>query len=208
MFYADLYRVPKSDRPARLERLYRFSNLGEFEHRLAGKLSGGMKQKLSLCCALIHHPKVLLLDEPTFGVDPISRRDLWQILHEMVADGVTVIVTTSYLDEAERCERVALLHEGRLLALDTPAALRDRLAGHMVSVRAEPLYAARKLLEGHPAVATATMFGESLHVALREKADTALVEQVLTAEQIKVTAVRAAPASLEDVFISLVTADG
>lgn len=124
MFYADLYRVPRAERAKRLERLYAFSRLGEFEQRLAGKLSGGMKQKLSLCCALIHHPRVLLLDEPTFGVDPISRRDLWLILHEMVAEGVTIIVTTSYLDEAERCDRVALLHEGRLLALAAPEELQ------------------------------------------------------------------------------------
>jgi ABC-2 type transport system ATP-binding protein len=105
-FYADLYRVPKADRPARLERLYHFSRLGEFKDRLAGKLSGGMKQKLSLSCCLIHHPGTLLLDEPTFGVDPISRRELWLILHEMVAEGITVVVSTSYLDEAERCDRV------------------------------------------------------------------------------------------------------
>ena len=122
-FYADLYRVPKHDRRARLDRLYQFSGLGEFESRLAGALSGGMKQKLALSCSLIHHPRILLLDEPTFGVDPISRRDLWLILHEMVAEGVTVIASTSYLDEAERCDRVLMLHEGRVLALDTPTAL-------------------------------------------------------------------------------------
>ena len=124
MFYADLYGVPHADRKPRLERLYAFSNLGPFEHRLAGKLSGGMKQKLSLSCALIHQPRVLLLDEPTFGVDPISRRDLWLILHEMVEQGVTIVVTTSYLDEAERCDRVALLNRGEVLALDTPMALQ------------------------------------------------------------------------------------
>jgi ABC-2 type transport system ATP-binding protein len=123
-FYADLYRVPRSERDVRLQRLYAFSNLGDFKHRLAGKLSGGMKQKLSLCCALVHHPRILLLDEPTFGVDPISRRDLWLILHEMVAEGMTVVVTTSYLDEAERCDRVALLHAGRIIALDEPEALQ------------------------------------------------------------------------------------
>jgi ABC-2 type transport system ATP-binding protein len=128
-FYADLYRVSKGERPARLERLYRFSRLGEFSDRLAGKLSGGMKQKLSLSCCLIHHPKILLLDEPTFGVDPISRRDLWLIVHEMVAEGVTVVASTSYLDEAERCDRVLLLDEGRALALDDPAVLQASLAG-------------------------------------------------------------------------------
>jgi ABC-2 type transport system ATP-binding protein len=122
-FYADLYLVPKRARQQALDRLFHFSNLGAFRNRLAGNLSGGMKQKLGLSCALIHEPKILLLDEPTFGVDPISRRDLWIIIHEMVSHGVTVVVTTSYLDEAERFDRVAFIDRGRLTALDTPAAL-------------------------------------------------------------------------------------
>lgn len=108
-FYADLYEVPAADRPARLARLYQFSNLGPFEHRLAGQLSGGMKQKLSLCCALIHHPEILLLDEPTFGVDPISRKELWSIIRDNVAEGMTVLVTTSTPEEADRCDQVHYL---------------------------------------------------------------------------------------------------
>jgi ABC-2 type transport system ATP-binding protein len=123
-FYADLYQVPPAEREARIERLFRFSNLGPFKDRLAGQLSGGMKQKLGLSCALIHQPKVLLLDEPTFGVDPISRRDLWLIVHDRVAQGVTAIVSTAYMDEAERFDRVALLQQGRVLTVDTPEALR------------------------------------------------------------------------------------
>jgi len=122
-FYADLYRVPRAARPARLERLFAFSRLEPFRNRLAGALSGGMKQKLALSCCLIHRPSLLLLDEPTFGVDPISRRDLWLIVHEMVGEGVTAVVSTSYLDEAERCDRVLLLNEGKALELDTPEAL-------------------------------------------------------------------------------------
>ncbi|MEE8551649.1 MAG: ABC transporter ATP-binding protein, partial [Gemmatimonadota bacterium] len=147
-FYADLYEVPKADRPARLDRLYRFSGLGPFEDRLAGNLSGGMKQKLGLSCALIHEPRLLLLDEPTFGVDPISRRDLWLIVHEMVAHGVTVIVSTAYMDEAERFDRLALLQQGRVLAVDTPEALRDSLSGRLLVVRAEPIREARDRLLG------------------------------------------------------------
>jgi ABC-2 type transport system ATP-binding protein len=123
-FYADLYLVPKADRPARLEQLWDFSGLGPFQGRLAGALSGGMKQKLGLCCALIHRPPLLLLDEPTFGVDPISRRDLWLIVHDMVHAGTTVIASTAYLDEAERCDRVMLLHQGQELGRDTPAAVQ------------------------------------------------------------------------------------
>ncbi len=124
-FYADLYLVPQRSRAQTLDRLFQFSNLGAFRERLAGNLSGGMKQKLGLSCALIHEPKILLLDEPTFGVDPISRRDLWIIVHEMVSHGVTVVVTTSYLDEAERFDRVAFLDRGRFFALDTPVALLE-----------------------------------------------------------------------------------
>ena len=127
-FYADLYRVPRAERPARLETLWGFSGLGPFQGRLAGALSGGMKQKLSLCCALIHRPPLLLLDEPTFGVDPISRRDLWLIIHDMVASGTTVLASTAYLDEAERCDRVLLLHQGEALGLDVPAVLQGGAA--------------------------------------------------------------------------------
>ena len=196
--------MPRTERPARLDRLYRFSNLGAFEHRLAGKLSGGMKQKLSLSCALIHHPKVLLLDEPTFGVDPISRRELWLILEEMAAQGVTVILTTSYLDEAERCDRVAMLHNGKLIALDAPSALQQRLSGFMVSVRAQPLFAAREALRTSGDVAAASMFGETIHVVLRERGHESAVAAALAGTDVTVESIEAVEPSLEDVFISLV----
>ncbi|NJD10333.1 MAG: ABC transporter ATP-binding protein [Gemmatimonadetes bacterium] len=198
-FYADLYRVPRRDRPARLERLYAFSNLGEFEHRLAGKLSGGMKQKLALCCSLIHHPRLLLLDEPTFGVDPISRRDLWLILHELVAEGVTVVVSTSYLDEAERCDRVALLHQGRMLALDAPTVLQESMSGRLFAVTTAAPRAARDRLRAHPAVQRAVLFGDLLHVVVQPDTPAASIAAVPG-----VQAVRPLDASLEDVFIHLV----
>jgi len=167
-FYADLYRVPRAERPRRLERLYAFSSLGPFQGRLAGNLSGGMKQKLSLSCALIHHPRVLLLDEPTFGVDPISRRDLWLILHEMVAEGVTVLVSTSYLDEAERCDRVVLLHQGRTLALDTPDRLLELLPGEVVAIRGPRPQEIRDLIRKLPGVLSADLFGNKVHVVLAD----------------------------------------
>lgn len=204
-FYADLYRVPKVERPPRLERLFAFSNLGPFQDRLAGNLSGGMKQKLSLCCALIHHPDVLLLDEPTFGVDPISRRDLWLILHEMVEEGVTVLVSTSYLDEAERCDRVALLHEGRVLALDVPESLLKLLPGEVVSVKGAAPREARDLIRKLPGVAGTALFGNSVHAVLegtgmsRETVDKALVERGLTGYSVDTV-----EPSLEDVFLHLV----
>jgi ABC-type multidrug transport system ATPase subunit len=203
-FYADLYRVPRAERPERLQRLYHFSNLGPFERRLAGKLSGGMKQKLSLCCALVHQPEVLLLDEPTFGVDPISRRDLWLILHEMVAGGVTIIVSTSYMDEAERCDRVALLDHGRVLALDAPTRLQQTLDGVMLALRARPPRRARDLLRATADVARATLYGDSLHVLLRPGADADVVRRALAGGDVAIDELRPIEPSLEDVFIHLV----
>jgi ABC-2 type transport system ATP-binding protein len=204
LFYADLYQVPESERAARLQRLYAFSRLGEFEKRLAGKLSGGMKQKLSLCCALIHHPRVLLLDEPTFGVDPISRRDLWLILHEMVAEGVTVIVTTSYLDEAERCDRVAMLHEGRLLALDTPAKLQQSLGGSMFALQADSGRAAQAAARSLENVRSATLFGETLHVLTQLEQDPEQLRAQLIERGVAISGLTSIEPSLEDVFIGLV----
>ena len=201
-FYADLYGVARSERRQRLERLFRFSNLGDFRDRLAGALSGGMRQKLALSCALIHLPKILLLDEPTFGVDPISRRDLWLIVHEMVGEGVTAVVSTAYMDEAERFDRLALLHQGQLLALDTPAALQRAFSGEVLVVQAQPLRAARDILAGHRRVHRVSLFGDKLHVAVESAArDQPAITQALRAAGIRVQAVQAAGASMEDVFI-------
>lgn len=119
-FYADIYGVARRGRADQIDRLLAFSNLVPFKQRLAGNLSGGMKQKLGLACALIHTPQVLFLDEPTNGVDPVSRRDFWRILYQLIRDGVTIFLSTAYLDEAERCSRLALIHRGRLLAMGTP----------------------------------------------------------------------------------------
>ena len=204
-FYADLYQVPKAERPKRLERLYHFSSLGPFEHRLAGQLSGGMKQKLSLSCALVHHPEILLLDEPTFGVDPISRRDLWLILHEMVAEGVTVFVTTAYMDEAERCDQVALMNHGRIVALDTPQALQGGYAGEMVAVRVSDHRGAARALGNVAGIRRAAVFGDTIHVtvASRER-DWPRAERALADSGIQVLETAVVQPSLEDVFIDRV----
>ncbi|HEY7698370.1 MAG TPA: ABC transporter ATP-binding protein, partial [Vicinamibacteria bacterium] len=156
-FYADLFEVAKAEREPRLERLYQFSSLKPFRERLAGKLSGGMKQKLGLSCALIHEPRLLLLDEPTFGVDPISRRDLWLMVHEMVARGVAAVVSTAYLDEAERFDRLLLLHRGRILDSGTPEELLGRIEGEILDLQATPLREARAILSRHPAVLRASI---------------------------------------------------
>jgi len=205
-FYADLYEVPRDERPGRLERLFRFSNLAPFRDRLAGQLSGGMKQKLGLSCALIHQPRILLLDEPTLGVDPISRRDLWLIVHEMVAEGVTVVVSTSYLDEAERFDRVAFLHEGRIVALDTPAALRGAAGGVIFAVAAADLRGARDRLRRIAEVRRATVFGDRLHVVAGSADDGDRIARALTDEGMDGVEVRRIEPTLEDVFIDHVTA--
>jgi ABC-2 type transport system ATP-binding protein len=201
-FYADLYRVPKPERPSRYERLFHFSSLGPFQGRLAGQLSGGMKQKLALCCALVHHPEILLLDEPTFGVDPISRRDLWLILHEMVAGGTTVLVTTAYMDEAERCDQVGLLDRGRIIALDVPEALQRSLMGEMLAVRTSDERHAAALLRDVPGVRRAALFGETIHVLLDSAAhDWPPAAAALAAAGIAVEDMHPVAPSLEDVFI-------
>lgn len=201
-FYADLYRVPAKERPARLERLYEFSGLGPFRDRLVGNLSGGMKQKASLSAALIHHPEVLLLDEPTFGVDPISRRDLWVILHEMAGDGMTIVLTTSYLDEAERCDRVAVLDHGRLLAYGTPASLQ---AEYGTPIVAAPMGRDRALparLAGLPGVSRVVAFGDEVHVSTT--GDIEDVRRVVAAAGLDAARVHVIEPSLEDVFLAKV----
>ena len=208
-FYADLYRVPRAERPARLERLYQFSALGPFQARLAAQLSGGMKQKLALSCCLIHEPAILLLDEPTFGVDPISRRDLWLIVHQMVAHGTTVLVSTAYMDEAERFDRLAMLHRGRLVALDTAEALQRGLDIELLAVPVDRVHEARATARALPGVRSASVFGDRLHVAVADAAqDGPRVVAGLRAAGFTVGAARSVAPSLEDVFIERIARAG
>jgi drug efflux transport system ATP-binding protein len=204
-FYADLYRVERMERDARLRRLFEFSNLEPFKNRLAGQLSGGMKQKLGLSCALVHRPKVLLLDEPTFGVDPVSRRELWIIVHEMVAEGVTALVSTAYMDEAERFDRLALIHRGTLLALDTPDGLRKSVSGELREIRVAKPRAAKDVAARVPGVRHASVFGDRIHVTL-ERADVAsALDDALTRAGLPPTSTRPIEASLEDAFVNRIT---
>src|SRR3990172_13186626 len=144
LFYADLYEVPKKERPPKIERLLGFSNLTPFQDRLAGKLSGGMKQKLGLACSLIHTPEVLFLDEPTNGVDPVSRRDFWKILYDLLKEVVTIFISTAYLDEAERCTRIGLMHNGAIMIEDDPKGIRNSLHLPMIEVWADNARSARE----------------------------------------------------------------
>ncbi len=207
-FYADLFRVSKSERRQRLDRLFQFSNLSPFQNRLAGQLSGGMKQKLGLSCALIHQPDVLLLDEPTFGVDPVSRRDLWLIVHEMVSEGVTVVVSTAYMDEAERFDRVLMIHGGRVLDLDTPDELQTRFSGSLYAVRVDRLRQAQEVARQHSRLTGSTVFGDVLHVTVDETVDEEEIRNVFADAGFDVTSVEQIEPSMEDVFINRVKQAG
>ena len=203
-FYADLYEVPKEQRPARLERLMGFSNLTPFKNRLAGKLSGGMKQKLGLACSLIHTPDVLFLDEPTNGVDPVSRRDFWRILYDLLKEGVTILISTAYLDEAERCTRIGLMHKGRILIEDEPKNIRRSFGLPMIEIWS---YNARSAVESArkiPGVHNVSLYGDRMHVAIERKMSTSELIEKFRQAGIDVKDFRDILPSLEDVFIAMV----
>jgi ABC-2 type transport system ATP-binding protein len=204
-FYADIYAVSGKKRALRTERLLGFSNLTPFKERLAGNLSGGMKQKLGLACALIHTPEVLFLDEPTCGVDPVSRRDFWKILYDLLREEITVFVSTAYLDEAERCTRVALIHEGRILLVDTPSAIKGSLSMPMWEVSMPRARYAGDMARSFEGVRSVSVYGDRLHVALEKGY---LIEPVVAALEKAGMAPygsREITPSLEDVFIAKVT---
>ena len=203
-FYADIYSVPEGERAARIGRLLEFSQLGPFRQRLAGNLSGGMKQKLGLVCALIHTPRVLFLDEPTNGVDPVSRRDFWRILRQLQQEQVTIFVSTAYLDEAERCGRLALIHQGRILALGTPAEIKRLFQGVLLEVCVSPARDAARLLRERLPDVEVTVFGDRLHVRLPVAGSgEAQVRDLLTRAGFSLASVREVRPGLEDVFVSM-----
>ena len=203
-FYADIFGVTGGERRERSDRLLAFSGLADFTQRQAGRLSGGMKQKLGLCCALIHKPRLLLLDEPTNGVDPVSRRDFWRILRELHTDGVTIVVATSYLDEAGRCDRVGLIHKGRMLACDTPAALRSHVNGSMLEISGITARRALELLRRGLPEASVSLFGDRLHLlAVDPQSDSDRVKDLLVGAGMGQPQIRVIEPSLEDVFVTM-----
>jgi ABC-2 type transport system ATP-binding protein len=206
LFYADIYGVPKKGRSEKIERLLAFSNLTPFKRRQAGNLSGGMKQKLGLACALVHTPQLLFLDEPTNGVDPVSRRDFWRILYQLLKEGVTIFVTTAYLDEADRCHRVGLIHKGRLLACDTPDSLRGLMRGTILELRTSDLRRTARLLREAIPGATVGLFGDRLHLVTDDpEKDQEVATNVLQREGINLFGIKPIEPSLEDVFVSVLS---
>lgn len=202
-FHADLYGVSGRTRTTRIDELFDFSGLGPFRRRLAGNLSGGMKQKLGLSCALVHAPGVLLLDEPTSGVDPVSRRDFWRILNRLQAEGVTIFMSTAYLDEAERCRRVGLLHRGKLLAAGSPEEVRSLFRGTLLEIRCVDTRRAAAILRRSFPGAAVGLFGDRVHLGLRDSASPASVEAALSGSGVSFDSVLPIPPSLEDVFVSV-----
>ena len=201
-FFAEIHGLRNYS--VRRNRLLEMTQLTPFRARLADNLSGGMKQKLALACTLVHEPSLVLLDEPTTGVDPISRREFWKLLSEFRAEGVTILMATPYLDEAERCSRVALLHEGRLLAEDTPDALRAGFTGSLFEVIVADHRQARDRIAGLPLVSSVEMFGERAHVRLSETGHDSAddLREQLDEAGLAVESVRPVATSLEDVFIA------
>jgi ABC-2 type transport system ATP-binding protein len=201
-FFAEIHGV--TDYQARRNQLLEMTQLTSFRKRLAARLSGGMKQKLALACTLVHQPDLIVLDEPTTGVDPVSRREFWKLLSEFLSEGITILMSTPYLDEAERCSRVALLHEGRLLAIDEPERLRDLMPGRMLEMMTGSTPGLLDMVRRMPGVDDAQIFGERVHVRLHDTADEA-VERFVAALQgtpLAQASVRPVPPSLEDVFIA------
>jgi ABC-2 type transport system ATP-binding protein len=205
-FYADLFGVKKAGREARAAQLLAAAGMSEFRARLAGNLSGGMKQKLGLVCALIHHPKVILLDEPTTGVDPVSRRDFWRILYELMSEGVAILTSTAYLDEAERCHRVALLHQGKLLFCDTPNNLKAKLGKDVLSIASSDTRGLRSALESANGISSLVITGEGVHAVVDDaRRRIPEYEAKLKSARVPYDAIQPVAPTIEDLFVDAVS---
>ncbi len=204
-FFAEIYSTPRAEREARIARLLRFAQLEQFADRPAAKLSGGMKKKLGLACALIHNPRLLLLDEPTNGVDPVSRREFWDILSELHLQGVTILITTPYMDEAERCNQVGLMFRGEIIEQGEPEALRQLAPGEMLALYTPELARTEAILPELPGYITHQVYGDRLHIFVADAAATKpRLAAFLQARGIPVQALYVDEPRLEEAFIHLI----
>jgi ABC-2 type transport system ATP-binding protein len=204
-FFADVFGIPRKIRAERIDRLLEFARLKEFRQRRAGQLSGGMQKKLGLACTLIHEPDILYLDEPTTGVDPVSRREFWDILAALHVRGVTIVVSTPYMDEAERCSRVGLMYEGRLIECATPAEIRQRVPGQVIQFRPADRIRARALLRTMPGIREVQSYGELLHVFVDDvEQGQVLIRQAMAQASIDISGMRQVEPRMEEAFVSLI----
>jgi len=202
-FFGDLFGVPHSKLAERIEQLFDFSALGPFRTRRAGALSGGMKQKLALSCMLVHAPEVIVLDEPTFGVDPVSRNDFWQILKTLSREGTTILVSTAYMDEALLCDRVALVYRGRLLAEDRPESLKLKYGAPLYLAATEAPHRAYNALHQSGLCRECNLFGDGVHLTLAESATTEQVAQLCADKGVTLEGIHRIEPALEDLFLKL-----
>ncbi|MBN1137360.1 MAG: DUF4162 domain-containing protein, partial [Anaerolineae bacterium] len=206
-FYARIYGVPERGLRARLDELIEQSALGEVRREQTRNLSGAWRQRLALACAVVHEPPMLFLDEPTAGVDPISRREFWNLIYTMAGQGVSILATTHYMDEADYCNAIGMMYSGRLLALDTPDALKDGMAGLLLEVDCDQPGPAEEVVSALPGVQEVTPHGILLHVAVTDESVQPRIAESLTAAQIPIQRIEPILPSLEDVFISMVDAE-
>ena len=204
-FYADIFGVNGDERRKRIEQLLAFAHLEQFTDRRAGQLSGGMQKKLALACTLIHRPDVLLLDEPTTGVDPVSRREFWDILTDLHISGTTIVVSTPYMDEAERCNRVGLLFKGALIECGTPDAIKAHVPGQLIELQPDPLERAQAILAKQPDVIEVQVYGDLLHAFVDDAAQRMpQLAASLESAGVRVRRIRIVPPRMEEAFISLI----
>ncbi len=204
-FFADVFGSPRAERKQLIERLLNFARLTEFQTRLARNLSGGMQKKLALAATLMHRPRILLLDEPTTGVDPVSRREFWDLLTEVHLQGVTIVITTPYLDEAERCARVGLMYRGALVAYDAPSQLREDIRAVVLEGQAREAIRARDLIQHHAGVLSAAAHGNVLRLILDRADRENELRAVWESHQVVVEKMRVVRPRLEDAFVLMLT---
>ncbi len=203
-FFADIFKVFGTERDERFRQVLAFSRLEPFQGRLARDLSGGMRQKLALCCALVHTPEILFLDEPTTGVDPISRRELWKLLLQLWRGGTTIVVTTPYMDEAERCERIGFMQGGRLLEVASPSRFKERYPFEVIELACEDRHRARKEITAEAGILGVDIFGDKIHVKVASATEwIPRLRQLLASRGIELESARQVPPSVEDVFLRL-----
>lgn len=204
-FYSDIYQVPADVREQKIEYLLEFSRLKKHSEKLADQLSGGMKQKLALCCNLIHTPDFLLLDEPTTGVDPVARKELWKILFDLRDQGVTILISTPYMDEAQRCDEIGLIDSGRIIARDTPENIIDSFEKHIICIYSNDNYRARDTALMQECVEDAYLLGEELHIVVSDhEAAYEELEKALASAGTEILSMEKIRPSLEDVFVSMI----